>query len=119
MSNFSDSMIQKVWEKGTTSTKPEVWRKDACGAWINRSLYGQQVEYGWNIDHVYPEKKGGGNELVNLRPMHWENNNAKSDSYPSYDYVVTSEDNENVDVSGETRTVNSELQVKLSKLYNF
>ncbi|MHA1974875.1 MAG: HNH endonuclease signature motif containing protein [Candidatus Hodarchaeales archaeon] len=78
--SFSDSKIQQVWEKGTVvsgqdSTK---WRKDQCGAWIYRSSYGKQTEYGWEIDHIKPKSQGGSDEVSNLRPLQWENNREKA-----------------------------------------
>ena len=75
--SFSEYTVQKVWEKGTVvaGNKPNDWRKDQCGAWIGRSYYGNRnSQYGWEIDHIKPESKGGGDELSNLRPLQWENN---------------------------------------------
>ena len=63
----------------------EHFRKDACGAWIQRSEYGNHnSQYGWDVDHVLPRALGGGNEDVNLRPMQWQNNLAKADDFPYY-----------------------------------
>ena len=71
--SFSDEIIQAVWKKGsTTGNDPNVWRKDQCGAWINRTDYGNRdSDYGWEIDHISPD---GGDILSNLRPLHWKNN---------------------------------------------
>lgn len=91
---FSEEMIQKVWEKGTSTSDSANWRKDQCGAWISRSAYGKQSDYGWNIDHVTPQSKGGGHELSNLRPLHWENNARKADGNLSC--AITSDGNKNV-----------------------
>ena len=42
--------------------------------------YGTRIsQYGWEIDHITPESKGGTNELSNLRPLQWENNLSKLD----------------------------------------
>ena len=86
MGNFSDEVVQKVWSKGKTveGYDKNQYRKDCCGAWMQRDLYGTTNQYGWEIDHVYPSSKGGTDDLVNLRPMHWENNRSKGD-----DYLVT------------------------------
>ena len=80
--NFPDSIVQKVWEKGkiVPDNDPNIWRKDECGAWIGRNYYGDRnSQYGWEIDHVIPESRGGGNELINLRPLQWGNNASKQD----------------------------------------
>lgn len=77
--SFSDDMIQRVWEKGQTvsNNDPNVWRLDACGAWIGRAFYGNRdSQYGWEIDHISP---GGPDILSNLRPLQWKNNTDKSD----------------------------------------
>ncbi len=73
---FSETVIQQVWEKGSKDSQndPAVWRRDACGSFINRAAYGKQTEYGWNIDHITPVSRGGGDDLPNLRPLQWENN---------------------------------------------
>ncbi len=70
---FSDEMIQAVWEKGRVlaDLDPTEWRQDQCGAWIYRNHYNNvNSEFGWQIRNVVP---GGGNELDNLQPFHWNN----------------------------------------------
>lgn len=76
---WSDSAIQQVWEKGTTTAENDknIWRKDQCSAWIKKTDYGNRdSDYGWEIDHISP---GGPDILSNLRPLHWKNNVDKSD----------------------------------------
>ena len=78
--SFSDSIIQKVWEKGRVvpNNDPNIWRKDECGAWIGVRYYGDRnSQYGWEIDHIKPESQAGGDELSNLRPLQWKNNVSK------------------------------------------
>jgi hypothetical protein len=69
--------IQAVWEKAAIvpSYDSRLWRKDQCGSWINWYQYGnRQSHHGWEIDHITPVSKGGGDYLLNLRPLHWYNN---------------------------------------------
>ncbi len=79
MANWSQEMIQAVWEKGQeeSNNDPSMWRKDQCGAWIQWSKYGNRDSgYGWEIDHISP---GGSDNLPNLRPLQWQNNVDKGD----------------------------------------
>jgi len=88
---------QKVWEKGTkvTSDDGTKWRKDECGAWIYRTSYGKQSDYGWEIDHIKPQSKDGTDDLSNLRPLHWKNNQAKGDG--NLKCAVTASGSKNVE----------------------
>ncbi len=79
---FSEGKIQKVWEKGgvVQGYGPEKYRKDACGAWIQRDYYGNRGSVlGWEIDHIKPKDIGGTDDLSNLRPLQWKNNVTKQD----------------------------------------
>ena len=31
-------------------------------------------DHGWEIDHIKPASDGGSDDLINLRPLQWENN---------------------------------------------
>lgn len=117
--NFDNIDIEQVWNKGIVvdGYDETLFRKDCCGAWIVKNEYGKNSAFGWEVDHVYPQIKGGSNDLVNLRPMHWENNRSKSDDYPNYDSAICAEDNRNVKKVGHF-FVNEELQATLSQLYN-
>ncbi len=91
--NNTEEIVQDVWEKGTVvpSYDPSVWRKDACGAWINREQYGNRnSDYGWEIDHILP---GGSDSLHNLRPLQWENNVDKSDGRLKCNVISTGNQN--------------------------
>lgn len=79
---FSEQVVQAVWLKGhfDPNNDPAVWRKDDCGAWICRGEYGNRENiYGWEVDHIKPVVRGGGEELSNLRPLQWKNNAHKQD----------------------------------------
>ncbi|MCA9308167.1 MAG: HNH endonuclease domain-containing protein [Patescibacteria group bacterium] len=73
---------QAVWEKGIIDPyqNPAIYRKDQCGAWMKRDCYGNRdSDFGWEIDHIVPQSRGGSNMVSNLRPLQWRNNACKSD----------------------------------------
>lgn len=83
---FSDLQKLVVWRKATIvpGVNPNIRRKDCCGAWIEYYQYGNtDSQFGWEIDHIWPVSRGGGDELVNLQPLQWENNRAKGDQSPN------------------------------------
>ncbi|MBR4364440.1 MAG: hypothetical protein IKP33_05870 [Prevotella sp.] len=125
---WSEEQIQYVWNRATTveGYDKSRFRKDACGAWIIWDKYGDNDSlYGWEIDHIVPqallEEKGYCQKDIdnndNLRALQHENNASKSDDYPSYTAVVTSEGTENVNVTIFLE-VNEKKQEILRKLYS-
>ena len=80
--SFDEATIEAVWKKGTPEPDVANFRKDICRASMQRQRYGKQEEWGWEIDHIKPVSEGGTDDLANLRPIQWENNRAKGDSYP-------------------------------------
>lgn len=93
MANFTEDKIDLVWEKakiidGHDATK---YRQDAAGAWIQRDEYGTEGNFGWEIDHIFPEALGGNENLANLQPLQWENNRTKADNFPSFSTSVSSD----------------------------
>ena len=124
---ITNQLKRQVWEKGqkVEGFNPDMYRKDPCGAWIVWDKFGALDNlYGWEIDHIFPqatlEKKGFSailiNDLKNLRPMQHDNNASKSDDYPSYTAVVTSDGSKNIqkDIS---LTVNEVTRTILAQLY--
>jgi len=79
--NTQNPIISQVWNKGRiiSGYPSSVWRYDDCGAVIKWSDYGNRnSKFGWEIDHIMPESRGGRDILPNLRPLQWENNMSKS-----------------------------------------
>lgn len=99
LNNFNNAIIKAVWEKAlkVPGYDPAKFRKDGAGAWIKFNEYGNTNSvFGWEIDHVRPEARGGSSNLHNLQPLQWENNRSKGDSYPSCQFVVTSSGEHNI-----------------------
>jgi 5-methylcytosine-specific restriction endonuclease McrA len=82
---FDSETVASVWEKATpiVGYPTSDWRRDACGRVIKREAYGDTGSpHGWEVDHLKPVARGGGDEIVNLRPLHWLMNREKGDQYP-------------------------------------
>ena len=122
----TEDLKKRLWEQAREADgydKQKV-RLDACNAYMIYDDYGKQTLYGWEIDHVCPvsmlEELGYSEDEINneqnLRPMNWRNNQSKSDDFPSYTSVVTSEGDKNVERE-ESKIVNAPRQQKLKSLY--
>ncbi len=117
----------EVWKKGTVveGFDENRWRKDACGAWIDYDKYGDTDSvYGWQVDHIFPSSVLEDNgvaesdidNIINLRPMQWKNNDVKDIDYPTYDSAVASFGKRNID-KDDTFTVNKQKQRTLADFY--
>lgn len=89
-SPFSEATIEAVWQKGTPEPGLTLFRKDKCGASMQRDKYGKTEPFGWEIDHVKPVSRDGDDSLSNLQPLRWENNRSKGDDYPNWSCAVKS-----------------------------
>ncbi len=85
---FDENTIEAVWRKGTPEPNYANFRKDVCGASMQRSKYVKTEQWGWEIDHIKPVAKGGTDDLSNLQPLQWENNRKKGDDYPNYSCAI-------------------------------
>lgn len=76
-------MIWSVWQKAQEVPGSPNFRIDAYGGWMQFERYGNRnSDFGWEIDHIYPRSKGGGDHFDNLQPLNWRNNVEKGDSIP-------------------------------------
>jgi hypothetical protein len=87
---FHRDTIEAVWKKATLEPGLTVFRKDRCGASMQRGKYGKTEKWGWEIDHKKPVSAGGTDDLSNLQPLQWENNRHKGDNYPKWQCKVKS-----------------------------
>lgn len=126
--DVSDELKRTVWEKARVvdGFNSDMYRKDACGAWIVWNKFGvQDNAYGWEIDHIYPMSRlvtaGFSEEEIwdvrNLRPLQHQNNASKRDDYPSYTAVVTSDGNKNV-TREKNLIVNVKVREVLAEMYH-
>ncbi len=136
MTQYTKEQLDKIWDKGLKVDKynPDFVRKDACGAWIIRELYNdRKSSFGWEVDHIYPESKLRSHgvpqdkidNLNNLRPLNWQNNESKGTDYPHYQSktkagVIKDEKGQEDDINiiGEDeKEINYEIQNQLTELF--
>ena len=83
---FRSQMVDIVWRKGAVvqGDNRTMRRRDACGAVMDRDQFGKETPTGWEIDHILPKARGGGDDLANLQPLQWENNRHKGNDHPGW-----------------------------------
>ena len=79
---FSAETILEVWQKGKIIPKfsPDEWRWDACGKvmkWIEHG--NRRSSVGWEVDHIDPVSNNGKDDIDNLQPLYWKDNEQKGD----------------------------------------
>jgi 5-methylcytosine-specific restriction endonuclease McrA len=76
---YDHATLSAIWAKGQAvpGYDANVYRKDVYGSWMKWSEYGQTTQYGWEVDHIVPIRRGGPDTLSNLQPLYWENNRKK------------------------------------------
>jgi 5-methylcytosine-specific restriction endonuclease McrA len=82
-SPFPPDVVTAVWQKANTVGTSDAIRTDAWGWTIVQQDFGKTgSRYGWEIDHILPVENGGGDDIDNLQPLHWENNRRKDTFRP-------------------------------------
>lgn len=115
---ISQETIDAVWRKARVieGFDASMYRLDACGALMMRDKYGKVNPFGWEIDHIYPQNRGGDDHIDNLRPLHYMNNKSKRDDYPSYTATVTFDGKQNIEKM-RNLTVNEVVRRRIEELY--
>src|SRR5690606_34680908 len=79
---FSDEIKKAVWNKAGefSGFASEEWRVDKCDRLICWEDFNNRNSInGWEIDHIKPVGNGGTDDLANLQPLQWSNNEEKGD----------------------------------------
>ena len=78
----SKNAASKVWNlaKPIKGKNSDVYRQDPYGNQLNRQSYGSTGKYGWQIDHIIPQNRGGSNDITNLQALSSYINMQKGDS---------------------------------------
>lgn len=119
MNEDKKEFIELAWAKGRKieGYDSDLFRKDACGAWMRKDLYGEiHNMYGWGIDYIFPKVMGGTLVADNIRALNYHNIISKGRDYPSYKAVYTSEGVQNIETEMYL-AVNIKIRERLKKIY--
>ena len=89
---MKQKILDYIWEKGKIipGRAPEQWRRDDYGRTMRNDYYGNRdKKHGWEVDHILPKAKGGGDELPNLRPLNWKSNAERLDEQPDMKLLMS------------------------------
>ncbi len=119
MNDNIKEIIETAWKKARIieGFDSNLFRQDACGAWIRKDLYGDiNNMYGWGIDYIFPTVLGGTLVADNIRALNYHNIISKGRDYPSYKAVYTSDGTQNIETELYL-TVNNKVRTKLKTIY--
>ena len=69
-------------------------------------------------ERAYPKVLGGDDDIINLRPLQWQNNLSKGDDFPYYFSAVSAQERNNVESVLQFK-LNDDLISELKIKYNF
>ena len=80
--DLNHETAMRLWGK---SFGKETKVKDFAGREIAKGAYGDRnSQYGWNIDHILPQSKGGTTADYNLVCCNIKTNDEKADKFPCF-----------------------------------
>lgn len=80
--DLNKETAMRLWNK---TFGKELTVKDYTGRKIVKGAYNDRnSEFGWNVDHIYPQSKGGATNDSNLIVCHILTNDEKSDKFPCF-----------------------------------
>ena len=79
---INKEMALSLWERDYGR---DIRIDDYAGRPMDKAAYGDRNSvYGWNIDHIYPESKGGKSVPNNLICCNIQTNDEKADKFPAF-----------------------------------
>ncbi len=73
---------EKVWNlaEKIKDKDPSLYRQDPYGNQIYKHSYGKTGSQSWQIDHITPQSRGGGDSIRNLQALQSSVNMSKGNS---------------------------------------